>query len=64
MRALSYLAPDVACFMRWLMDKPEEVPKRTSWGSGPHKRRALEEQKGIIPDRKHKHKKKPEDQNA
>ena len=46
------------------MDKPEEVPKRTSWGSGPHKRRALEEQKGIIPDRKHKHKKKPEDQNA
>ncbi len=47
------------------MEKPvevEKVPKRVSWGSGPHKNRELEERKGIIPDRKHKHKKKVEEE--
>lgn len=46
------------------MEKEEEDTKRTSWGSGPHRNRELEERKGIIPDRKRKHKKKFEEQDA
>lgn len=40
----------------------EAVPKRTSFGSGPHKNQKLDEEKGRT--RKIKHKKKQEDQDA
>lgn len=35
-------------------DDPEYVPKRTSFGSGPHQQRELDVKKGHIRKKKHK----------
>jgi len=52
--------------MEVLMDQEKEVPdvpKRTSFGSGPHRNKELEKKKGLV-RKGTKHKKPLEDQDA